>query len=671
VFFAPWREPLALLLLCSAASLPAQNLITNGSFESPALSPNTDLYSTATVFTLPGWTYPAGANQFFLENGKPALAPSIRCLDGQQAVCLNGEGTPVSLSQTFPTTAGQNYLLTFGQSDANNGPPTASQLTVTVAGLSRAFSRSNDTGYVVKRWLFTANSNSTILQFTDTTPPQSGVRPLMIRPPSPFLDSVCVTPGPAVVVNIFTVFPDSTGGHEQYPGAPVLGGNIVAFPGLGSAGSQAGIYLDIPTLSPQVIANLNSVIPGGTGKFATFSGTSGRAGIPSISGGMVAFWAADSSWNEGIYLGDGVHPLQAVADTTTAIPGGSGNFTAFTGSWSYPGNPNISGQTVCFFGAGSSGQQGIYSFPSGPVNGTPSKIADVNTAIPGGTGNFTMFTTSAGFPPGLGLDGNNVVFWAGGASGQQGIYQFPTGPIGSKIADLNTAMPGGTGNFTDFVGNASSPVGPAISGGNVAFRGSGAGGRIGVYASLAGTLAKVADTATAIPGGMGMFMDFQAVSLSGDVVAFAATGPSGQMGIYVNFPTGPVGSFSGEPLKVIDLLDTLDGKTLTGLMLGSGGFSGDPLAFTANFSDGSQGIYLVAVVAEVDITAAVRTGADLLLSYTAPAGYNYSIQTRTDLVTGAWATLPGTNYGNGTVQQTTVTNPFAAPRQFYRVQQTR
>jgi hypothetical protein len=38
-------------------------------------------------------------------------------------------------------------------------------------------------------------------------------------------------------------------------------------------------------------------------------------------------------------------------------------------------------------------------------------------------------------------------------------------------------------------------------------------------------------------------------------------------------------------------------------------------------------------------------------------------------VTGAWATLPGTNYGNGSLLQTTVTNPFAAPKQFYRVQQ--
>ena len=115
--------PLA-LLLC-ATTLPAQNLITNGSFEVPILAGNTDLYSTAVGFTLPGWTYPTGINQFFLERGTPLGPP--RYLDGHQAVCLNGQGTAVSMSQTFPTTAGQDYVLTFGQSDTFNGSSSLSQ----------------------------------------------------------------------------------------------------------------------------------------------------------------------------------------------------------------------------------------------------------------------------------------------------------------------------------------------------------------------------------------------------------------------------------------------------------------------------------------------------------------------------------------------------------------
>lgn len=114
----------------------------------------------------------------------------------------------------------------------------------------------------------------------------------------------------------------------------------------------------------------------------------------------------------------------------------------------------------------------------------------------------------------------------------------------------------------------------------------------------------MADTTTPVTGGMGLFMDFQAVSISGDVVAFAATGPGGQMGIYVSHPVNSV--YPSDPLKVIDLNDTLDGKTITGLLLGPGGLSGDPLASAATFSDGSQGTYTIPVVAEVAITSAVH-----------------------------------------------------------------
>jgi hypothetical protein len=40
-------------------------------------------------------------------------------------------------------------------------------------------------------------------------------------------------------------------------------------------------------------------------------------------------------------------------------------------------------------------------------------------------------------------------------------------------------------------------------------------------------------------------------------------------------------------------------------------------------------------------------------------------------VTGSWTTLPGVNYGNGSIQQFTVPIPVGTPRQFYRIQQSR
>ena len=198
-----------------------------------------------------------------------------------------------------------------------------------------------------------------------------------------------------------------------------------------------------------------------------------------------------------------------VADLNTAIPGGSGNFTTFVPR--NPVTPSIDGSNVAFFGAGSGGQQGIYvSIPQEPIiPGNPVRIADTSTAIPGGTGNFTSFTHPGPFAPSPVISGNNVAFFGAGSGGQQGIYRvIPQDPIvpGNpvKVVDLNTAIPGGSGNFTAI------PQEPTISGDNVAFLGNGSGGQQGLYraGSPVGPPIKVADLNTAIPGGSGNFTSF-------------------------------------------------------------------------------------------------------------------------------------------------------------------
>ena len=57
------------------------------------------------------------------------------------------------------------------------------------------------------------------------------------------------------------------------------------------------------------------------------------------------------------------------------------------------------------------------SSPAAATAFTLSKVADLNTPIPGGTGNFTTFQ-------GLDLSGTNAVFQGEGSSGQKGIYFF-------------------------------------------------------------------------------------------------------------------------------------------------------------------------------------------------------------------------------------------------------
>ena len=57
---------------------------------------------------------------------------------------------------------------------------------------------------------------------------------------------------------------------------------------------------------------------------------------------------------------------------------------------------NVSGANVCFIGTGNSGQEGVYvKAPGDPCQ----RIADLNTAIPGGTGNFTSFIPLDGSTP--------------------------------------------------------------------------------------------------------------------------------------------------------------------------------------------------------------------------------------------------------------------------------
>ena len=154
-------------------------------------------------------------------------------------------------------------------------------------------------------------------------------------------------------------------------------------------------------------------------------------------------------------------PILPVADTSTAIPGGVGNFVIV------PPDPCISGGNVVFVGNGSGGQAGVYVLH--PVDPQIMPVADTSTAIPGGVGNFVSW------PPDPCISGGNVVFVGNGSGGQVGVYVlYPVDPI-MPVADTSTAIPGGVGAFVSF------PPGPVISGQTVAFIGSGSGGQAGVY----------------------------------------------------------------------------------------------------------------------------------------------------------------------------------------------
>lgn len=467
-------------------------------------------------------------------------------------------------------------------------------------------------------------------------------------------------PTPLLVANLATAIPGGTGNFTSLPRGPSLSGSTVVFFGAGSGGQQ-GIYVQNPFIHSEAIriADLTTLLTDGQGPIETLLGElqAAQAPIPGGSGDNAVFYAAGSGGQRGIYAYTN-NTLWRVADTNTVIPGGSGSFTGFTRPGLAP-SPTISGNNVAFYGESSGGQQGVYA----SINGSLTRIADTTTAIPGGTGSFTAI------PVDPNLSGDGVAFMGNGSGGQQGIYRGALSGSLTKVADKNTAIPGGTGNFTSFIPGdpviPGDPILPAIDGASVAFFGAGSGGQQGVYVMQHGPPIRVADTQTAIPGGIGSFTSFGAVSVSETDVAFLGVGTGGQTGIY-----GLTGS---QLIKVIAVGDMISGKTVTGLNFTRGGLFGDPIAFQATFDDGSQALYTMAVVAPpfaLRITGVSRLGNDLRLSFNSLAGTNYVIQSRTNLLSDSWAALPGTtNSGTGSVVPVTLTNAFTEPQRFYRVQQ--
>ena len=67
---------------------------------------------------------------------------------------------------------------------------------------------------------------------------------------------------------------------------------------------------------------------------------------------------------------------------------------------------------------------------------------------------ITVFTQ---FGPGPRLNNGNVAFWGGGGELTEGIYA-ELGSSLHKVADQNTPIPGGSGNFQQFSGSSGSCV---------------------------------------------------------------------------------------------------------------------------------------------------------------------------------------------------------------------
>jgi hypothetical protein len=229
------------------------------------------------------------------------------------------------------------------------------------------------------------------------------------------------------------------------------------------------------------IAGMGTPIPGGRGNFTAFN-------PPAMDDGVVAFKGDGTGGQDGAYVYSN-GSLDVIADHSTLIPGRSDTFAGL-------GEPTTSMRNFAFQGVDNADNVGIYTV----VDGVLDVVADTTTDIPGTTGKFTTFG-----PPSL--DDAYIAF---AASNVSGIYTNVGGTL-HVVADTNS------GGYLSFGSHVS------LDDGRIAFQGNGSGSQ-GIYLANGG-LSVVADRNTPIPGGTGNFSSIGVPTLDGGTVAFDGVGP--------------------------------------------------------------------------------------------------------------------------------------------------
>jgi hypothetical protein len=184
--------------------------------------------------------------------------------------------------------------------------------------------------------------------------------------------------------DVTKVIPGGSGPFYSF-GSVSSQGSTVLFDGYAQNGAS-GVYLgNLGSISSVVDGTTPQ--PGGSGKFSSVGGVSASPSSAG-NGSYVAFWGSNAAGTlSGIYeaqtnsSGSGAF---VVADTNTIAPGTGKTFSSFAPS------PTIYGAQTAFHGHVIDGTQGIYLFQNGPLG----VIADLTTPVPGGTGNFTDFGDS-------------------------------------------------------------------------------------------------------------------------------------------------------------------------------------------------------------------------------------------------------------------------------------
>ena len=190
-------------LLSMACEVRAANLIQNGSYEDGTFSP---IISNSWVNVAPGGTKLTGwtvgmagidwhQNSFEIQSA----------LDGQRMVDLNLSGGGLSdsgtISQSFQTTPGASYVLTFHLAGPETSFPNPRQVRVNVAGIEQTFAQAASHNLTLvwgkKDLAFVATASTTTLMFSSVN--GSGFW-------GPFLDDVRVEASTQPIVDHYRCY---------------------------------------------------------------------------------------------------------------------------------------------------------------------------------------------------------------------------------------------------------------------------------------------------------------------------------------------------------------------------------------------------------------------------------------------------------------------------------
>lgn len=139
----------------------------NGSFESGP-NPGASLRLNPNSTAINGWIVTRNAIDY--------VGTYWQSSNGGRSLDLNGAGAG-GIAQTFATTPGESYVVTFDMAGDPVGAPQIKQMRVTAArpgapaqqGANFSFDVSgrstNNMGWQTKRWVFTATSTQTTLEF--------------------------------------------------------------------------------------------------------------------------------------------------------------------------------------------------------------------------------------------------------------------------------------------------------------------------------------------------------------------------------------------------------------------------------------------------------------------------------------------------------------------------